>query len=259
MRIITYKNKINLSTESHYYVFKSSFYKFLFSLFIVLTVGFSFAVAKEESNNSTASDLAPLLKGNFENEVPTLFEGVVSVQNRAKKKSNNFLLYPYYAADFSDTPYSMWAPNLSLGYAFGEFFEFYVNFASSFSNQERFLSKQMKKYTLDGGGQLVIDIEKAKSQVGLEINWAPIYGKDSWGPTSVIRSDTFFTLGLYSIEYETQRGSRAKIGIGKTFFISNFFNVRLTAALSGVQYASSTGDKILSMVGYGDMGFVFYF
>jgi hypothetical protein len=204
------------------------------------------------------SELNNLLKAKYENDSDSIFQGVVSVQNRTRKKAGRILVSSYYAVDFSDTPYTMWAPNLSLGYAIGEFAEVYVNYATNFSNSERYLAKKFKQFTLDGGGTASIDIQKAKSQTGLELNWAPIYGKDSWGPYTVIRSDTFLTLAMYSVKFEKGSGNRLKFGIGKTFFINTYFNVRLAASLSSVEYLSSTAAKDSSMVGYGDMGFVFY-
>ncbi len=237
---------------------KIEFSFFLLLILFIFPFAFSQEVKKNEDNKKIEKELENLLNNNYETENSSIFEGVVSVQNRARKKSNSFLFYPYYAVDFSDTPYTMWAPNLSLGWAFGEFVEIYANYASGFNNTERFLSKKFKQYTLDGGGIASIDIQKAKSQMGLEINWAPIYGKDSWGPYAVIRSDMFLTLGLYSIKYESEKsGNRIKFGIGKTFFISKYFNLRLTASLSNVEYLS-TDSKDSSLVGYGDMGFVFY-
>ncbi len=198
-----------------------------------------------------------LLKQYYRDDVSAVFDEVVSVQRRAKKKAGRFLLYPAYSVDFSDTPYTMWSPVLNLGYASGEFVELYFSYVPAFNNTERFISKEVRKLTLETGETAQVAIEKAKSQMGVEMNWAPIYGKDSWGPYRIIRSDTFINLGAYKIQYETQSGNKFKLGVGKTFFLSSWVNLRVVGALSYIQYATPSGLSG-NTVGLFEAGLVFY-
>ncbi|MCK6597838.1 MAG: hypothetical protein L6Q37_05700 [Bdellovibrionaceae bacterium] len=198
-----------------------------------------------------------LLQQFYRDDLSPIFEDIVSVQKKAKQKSGKILIYPFYSIDFSDTPYTMWAPNLNLGYAFGEFIEVYLNLASGFSNSERFISKKVKELTLETGDKAEIKIQKAKMQVGIELNWSPVYGKDSWGPYGIIRSDTFLNFGAYNIAYEKDSGLKFKMGIGKTFYLSKTFNLRLVGSLSSIQFINDT-EKVSNIVGLFEGGFVFY-
>lgn len=191
-------------------------------------------------------------------EVSNLFEDIVAVQRKALKKTNSFLLSPYLSFDFSDSPYTMYALNLGIGFAPNEFWEIYINYVPYYVTQERNLSKKVRELTLENGLQAEIKTEKAKSSYGLDVLWSPAYGKDSWGLKGVVRSDTFFAFSAGSIKYETNSGIRTKLGIGKTFFIYDEFNFRVQAGVSFLE-SITDGKKEMQTLGLLEFGTVYYF
>ena len=101
-------------------------------------------------------------------------------------------------------------------------------------------------------------IEKANSAYGIEINWVPIYGKDSWGPYGIIRSDTYLNFGLGQVKQDTGNGNKYKLAVGKTFFIHDYFNLRFNA---GASYVERRALGVVSGVTIGiiEAGLVYYF
>lgn len=187
-----------------------------------------------------------------------LFENVVAVQRKAKVKSGKFLFFPYFSIDFSDSAYTQYNVALNFGYSFGEFWEVYLSYVPSFFVNERNISKKVRGLTLQSGFQADISNEKAQSAVGIDVNWVPIYGKDSWGPYGIIRSDTFFNLGLSQITYERNAGMKYKLMVGKTFFLADYFNLRVQAGFC-MEDTFSQNVRESQTMGLMEGGFVFYF
>ena len=110
-------------------------------------------------------------------------------------------------------------------------------------------------------------MQKPKTFTGIEINWLPIYGKDSWGPYSIIRSDTFINFSYGQIQYSKDVGNKIKIALGKTFFFSDYWNFRIQAGPASVETFSilnSNGGvkenkKATITIGLLEAGLVFYF
>lgn len=219
---------------------------------IALGLGFtSSAIAKDasvidNSLNPKSTQISPL------------YDNIVSVQKKAKAKSKNWIFNPYFSADFSDAPYTMYATALDFGYALNEYWEVYVEYVPLYITNQRSIAQKVSALTLANGQQASIDLQKAKSAYSVEINWSPIYGKDAWGPHSIIRSDTFVHLGLGMVNFETTSGFKSKLGLGKTFFFSKLLNVRMMAGGAFIQIPSST-DKQLTTVGLLEAGLVYYF
>jgi outer membrane beta-barrel protein len=207
--------------------------------------------------NSGATPLDARLKLNNQDEVSAVFEGVVAVQRKAKIKAGSFLFSPMFSFDFSDAPYTQYSLQLNGGYAFSEALEVYLAYSPVFISTERNLSKQVKKLGF------VIDAEKPQSFIGIEVNWIPIYGKDSWGPYNIVRSDTFLNFSFGQITYEENQGNKIKLALGKTFFFTEQLNFRVQAGPSLIETFSSTNaepSKRESItVGLIETGFVFYF
>lgn len=230
-------------------------FKKILTLFgvIVLLSGTSEAQTKKTPLDSR-------LKLNSKDEVSSVFEGVVAVQRKAKVKSGSFLFSPLFSFDFSDAPYTQYSLQLNFGYAFSEAFEVYLAYSPVFIASERNLSKQIKEVS---GGQYVIDAEKPESYVGVEVNWIPIYGKDSWGPYNIVRSDTFLNFSYGQITYEANQGNKTKFTLGKTFFFSEHLNFRIQAGPSMIETFSQLNQqptkKETITVGLIETGFVFYF
>jgi outer membrane beta-barrel protein len=198
------------------------------------------------------------LKPGSSDEVSSLFENVVAVQRKAKQKSGKFLLAPLFSFDFSDSPFTMYGLNLSFGYALGEFWEIYLTYTPAFAANERNISKKVKELTLANGDVANIETERAKSYYGVDVNWVPIYGKDSWGPYGIVRSDTFLNFSAGQVKYEVNSGLKYKFALGKTFFFSDHFNFRVQAGPSLLD-TFSKGVKQSIFFGLIEVGTVFYF
>lgn len=226
----------------------------------VLTLLVGFNTARAENPPAPTPGTAALdraLRPGVTDEVTTLFENVVAVQRRAKQKAGKFLLAPLFSFDFSDSPYTMYGLNLSLGYAFSEMWELYLTYTPSFVTNERNIAKQVRALQL-ANGQASIDTEKPRTYYGVDVNWIPIYGKDSWGPYGIVRSDTFLNFSIGQIKYENNSGLKYKLAMGKTFFFSENFNLRVQAGPSSVD-TFSQGVKQSTFIGLIESGLVFYF
>ncbi len=233
------------------------------SIFILIFLNSTLSFSQDLGAGKVAAAGKPVLNKELDpkeafGDVSALFEDVVAVQRKALKKANSFLLSPYLSFDFSDAVYTMYGLNLDAGYAPSEFWEIYLNYVPVFINQERSLSKKVRELTLSNGQRAEIKTEKAKSSYGLDILWAPAYGKDSWGLRGVVRSDTFFALSAGMIQYESSSGLRTKLAVGKTFFIYDEFNFRAQAGVSVLE-AITDGKKETQTVGLLEFGTVYYF
>lgn len=209
----------------------------------------------EKKSKNLDSSLEPRFASS---EVSPLFENVIAVQKKAKVKKGMWLFHPFLSADFSDAPYTMWGLNFNMGKAVSEYWELYFNVVPYYLSMERSISKKVSELTLANGKKAKIDFEQAKLHFGFELNFVPAYGKDSWGPFGIIRSDTFINTGLGLVQYETASGLRTKLGMGKTFYLSPDFNVRLMAGGSFVEMITG-GAKEIVMVGLLEAGLVYYF
>lgn len=200
-----------------------------------------------------------------QDEISALFQNVIAVQRKAKVKSGKFLFSPIMSFDFSDSVYTMYGLNLNFGYALGEFWEVYFNYVPSFVANERSIAKKVRELpAYADGSKPAINAEKAKSAMGIEINWVPIYGKDSWGPFGIIRSDTFFNLHIGQIKYDQNTGMKYKLALGKTFFLDPVWNLRVQAGGAMIEAYSSSDSatqpkKESVIIGLLEAGVVFYF
>jgi hypothetical protein len=210
------------------------------------------------------SQVTPLdgrLKLNQQDEVSSVFESIVAVQRKAKVKTGHFLFNPMFSFDFSDAPYTQYSLQLNIGYAFSESLEVYLAYSPVFIATERNLSKQIRKVSSEA---YTIFAEKPQSFLGVEVDWIPIYGKDSWGPYHIVRSDTFLNFSYGQITYEKSQGNKIKFMLGKTFFFSEHLNFRVQAGPSLIETFSSTKidpvtKKESITVGLIESGFVFYY
>lgn len=215
-----------------------------------------------ENSFAQQTPLDPKLRLGADDEVSPVFEGVVAVQRKAKVKAGSFLINPMFSYDFSDAPYTQRSLQLNFGYAFGESFELYLAYSPFFMADERNLSKQIRQ--IPPAGTYSIEAEKPKSFMGVEANWVPIYGKDSWGPYNIVRSDTFINFSYGQIKYERNNGNKIKLALGKTFFFSDYFNLRVQAGPSFVETFSKEpqGTEVKKeniTIGLIESGLVFYF
>jgi hypothetical protein len=232
---------------------------------LLILIASSIVYSQEQSANKAAATPAtkPVLNKDLDpkeafGDISSLFEDVVAVQRKALKKTNSFLISPYFSFDFSDSPYTMYGLNLNLGYAPSEFFEIYLNVVPFYVTQERSLSKKVRELTLQNSEKAEIKTEKAKISYSAEALWSPAYGKDSWGLRGVIRSDTFFAFSVGMIKYETSTGLKTKVCVGKTFFIADEFNFRIQSGVSILESVTD-GKKEMQNMGLLEAGTVYYF
>lgn len=185
-------------------------------------------------------------------QVFDIFEDVVVVQRKAKDKRGKFLFNTGTTLDFSDGPTTLYTVNTNLGYAVSDFFEVYANIVPAFITQNRSIVKKLSEYNIE------VKASKPKAQYGLEFLWLPAYGKDSWGPYSIVRSDTFFKFGYSIIQFDAGTGSRMALLVGKTYFLKTWFNLRIGA---GVNILETIVDrqKQSNPVAVIESGLVFYF
>lgn len=210
---------------------------------------------------SLAIELDRTLKPNTNDEMANLFENVVAVQRKAKVKTGKWLFYPYLSIDFSDSAYTQHSLALNFGKTFGEYWEVYFSYVPTFFVNERNISKKVRGLTVVGpSGNQAADIsnEKAVSALGVEVNWVPIYGKDSWGPYGIIRSDTFFSFGISQVTFERNSGMKYKLMAGKTFFLDTYWNLRVQAGICSEDSFSQNTRETVNL-GLMEGGLVYYF
>jgi hypothetical protein len=193
-------------------------------------------------------------------EIPGVFKNMVVVQRKAKKKANKWLFSPYVTIDFSDGPITDYAINTDIGYALSDFWEVYVNAVPAFIVTERPIVQKVKDLGPLASGKLPqVTYAKPQSQFGLNVLWLPAYGKESWGAYSIVRSDTFVKMGVAETNYDGgTNGMRFTVELGKTYFVSNWLNVRVAA---GISYWQSIVDdqKNYNWVPVLETGLNYYF
>ena len=198
--------------------------------------------------NGSSSELDQNLKPEFsattaEEDIPAIFKEMGVVQRKAMIKSGKVLFSNNIAMDFSDGPYSMYGIHTNIGYALSDFWEIYLNLAPAYLNNKRSIVKKVESLQLADNQQATITAALPKREYGLELLWAPLYGKDSLGIRSIIRSDTFLKVGFSSIDYSGPTGMKFHVGVGKTYFIGRMAGLRVTAS---VNYMETIVDGLKS-------------
>lgn len=186
--------------------------------------------------------LNPEVRLEVSDKVSKVFRDMVVVQRKAKNKSKQILFNPILGIDFADGPATLYTMNLNVGYAVNDFWELYLNYVPAFIVQERGIVKMLASqevYQKNSSQPFTFKIDYARpsTQIGAEVLWAPAYGKDSWGPYTMFRSDTFFKIGAYQMTFPevNKKGMRFAFMGGKTYFAAKYFNVRVAAGLHHMQ------------------------
>lgn len=190
-------------------------------------------------------------------DYPVVFREMGVVQNKAMNKRNRFLLVPSFATDFSDGPYTMYSVGARVGYAFSDFLEIYAVANPKFISQMRPFIQSLKDQVAANGYAVAITGGVAKSEYGLQVLWAPLYGKDSIGISRILRSDTFLRLGLSQITYDIGSGLKIGLGAGKTFFINSSLGFRVLVEEAMTQTITQ-GLKEFGPITYVESGLVVY-
>ena len=190
-------------------------------------------------------------------EKSNVFQDMGVVQRKAMKKRGRFLFSSYLSLDFSDGPYTNYSIHINPGYAFSDFFEVYLSLAPAYLVSARSIVDKVANLRPTSGERFSITAAKPKQEFGLEFLWAPLYGKDSFGISSIVRSDTFLKFGLTQVKYDTDSGMSFKFGVGKTFFIGQSLGLRLCV---DYDYVQTVIDNIKSFNGQllTELGLTFY-
>ncbi len=190
-------------------------------------------------------------------DTPPVFKDSVVIQNRAFIKSKKLLFSSYFSFDFSDGPYTMYSLNTDIGYATSETWEFYASIAPVFVSTQRAIVSEIQKAANNAGSSLTVTEAKPQFQYGITALWAPLYGKDTWNFSHIIRSDMFLKTFFGMVNYDSGTGFRTSLIAGKTFFAKNW-NLRLGAGAGFVQNIVNS-QQVLSTVALFETGVVFYY
>lgn len=190
-------------------------------------------------------------------EVSNVFRDMGVVQRRAMIKGGRFLFSTFGTFDFSDGPYTNYSIHFNPGYAISDFLEIYANIAPAYIVSARSIVDTVAQLQLTGGHQAEIVAARPRTQLGLDVIWAPAYGKDSFGFSSVIRSDTFLKFGASQITYDSGNGLKFSVGVGKTYFLGRNMGFRFCADLGYLQNIIN-GVKAFRSMALLETGIVFY-
>jgi len=186
-----------------------------------------------------------------------VFNDMGVVQRKAMSKDERFLLSTYGSFDFSDGPYTNYSINVNPGFALSDFLEVYVNYAPSFLVSARPIVQTVRRLQFEDGSPAMLVSPRPRSQLGLELLWAPAYGKDSLGMHRVIRSDTFLKFGVSRIQFDGDSGLKYVAGVGKTYFMGRSLGFRICIDYSYMQTILNNLKQFQSIV-FAEAGLVLY-
>ncbi len=207
------------------------------------------------SANKTPLDAS--VRVGSDDEVSNVFRDMGVVQRKAMRKRGRFLLSTYGTLDFSDGPYTNYSLSINPGFAISDFLEVYAQFSPLYIVNKRSIVDLVSGLTLQGGQQATITAARPKYQYGIEVLWAPLYGKDSLGMNTIIRSDTFLKFGASQIQYDTTKGVGFKLGVGKTFFLGKHMGLRFCIDYGYIQSVINE-EKSFKGVLLSELGVNFY-
>ena len=205
---------------------------------LIVLLFYSFALSAQTVNGKKSTEKKVELDSKvlFEDDpkaIDTLFKNMIVVQKKAFERKNKFVFDTHLSFDFSDNPKTMYATAFGIGYAISENVEIGVSFAPFFMSTERATVTAVRELTLEDGDKADLVTADPKWEAMGSLLWIFAYGKDAFGPYSIIRSDTFLKLFASKVQYaDGLSGNRMGVLVGKTFLISKSFNVRVTAGFA---------------------------
>lgn len=191
------------------------------------------------------------------NPVPPIMRDMGVVQKKAMNKSGKILFSNYWSMDFSDGPFTMYGVNFDIGYAISDFWELYLNTTPVYITQARSIVNTVQQLTLANSQQATITGSKAQHEYGAELVWLPLYGKDSLGIRTIVRSDTFVKLGVSQVTFDSGTGMRFQVGGGKTFFLGEREGLRFTVSGNYTQTVVN-GVQAYKMIPVLEAGYILY-
>ena len=227
------------------------------ALLVLLSInGFAAEPTAPQPAQSTGAAATPLDTGlrPGDEEVSNVFRDMGIVQRKAMQKAGRFLLSTFGTFDFSDGPYTNYSFHINPGYAINDYWEIYANFAPFYIVSARGVVDAVYNGT---GGLFSLTSARPKNQYGIDILWAPLYGKDSLGIRNVVRSDTFLKFNFSKISYDGDSGSKFALGVGKTYFLTRQGGFRFCAEFGYLQTVVNGSKKFRGMA-LVEAGAVFY-
>ena len=173
-------------------------------------------------------------------------------------KSRRILFSPSFSVDFSDGPFSMYGIGAGVGYALSDFWEVYLLANPKFVNKKRSLVQSIEQALSAANQTLAITGGIAQHEYGIQVLWAPLYWKDSFGISRIIRSDTFVRFGASQVQYDIGAGLKFGLGVGKTYFLGKSAGFRILVEESMLQ-TFLQGVKEFGLTTFVESGLVFYF
>ena len=190
-------------------------------------------------------------------DISSVYRDMIVVQRKAKQKAGRVVFGIAGFNEFGDGPISVSGVSINAGYAFLDSLEIGLSAVPVFLLRDRAIKTQVSALQLQNGQKAQLVAAEPKLQLALELLWLPAYGKDSWSPYSIVRSDTFFRLSLGTVQYQSDSGMRFGFGVGKTFFLSRFFNLR-ASGMFVLQDTVVNTQKTQSEAGVFELGAIWY-
>ena len=219
------------------YLFLKTKFKLTFRywIFFLICLGSICLNAQENSDKSNTPKLDAdnsILNFESDSQLSSIFKDIIVVQRQAIRRDKKKFLSVGPMFDFSDGPIDQTAIEIKAGYAPHQNWEFHLFAVPVFLTKNRPISESVSSLTLANGQKAELVSPKAKSAFGLDVNWILAYGKDAWGPYTIIRSDTFTRLQLANYSYEDgSNGLLYSLGLGKSFFTQKKVNFRIVVGL----------------------------
>ncbi len=191
------------------------------------------ARAESSTKESPKLETDPaVLNYESDSQLSSIFKDIIVVQRQAIKRDKKKLISFSSTFDFSDGPIDQTGLTLKAGYAVNQNWELHLLFTPTYMNKTRPVADSVSNLTLANGQKAELVSPKAKNSLGAEINWMLAYGKDAWGPYTIIRSDTFIQFQLMNVSYEDNSSGLAySLGVGKSFYSKKSIHFRVVAGL----------------------------
>lgn len=184
-----------------------------------------------EENSKLEVD-STILNYESDSQLSSIFKDIIVVQRQAIKRDKKKFLSFSSTFDFSDGPIDQTALTIKAGYAVHQNWELHLLFTPTYINKTRPVADSVSSLTLANGQKAELVSPKAKSAMGADINWMLAYGKDAWGPYTIIRSDTFIQIHINNTSYEdSTSGLNYSLGLGKSFYSKKSLHFRVVAGL----------------------------
>jgi hypothetical protein len=162
-----------------------------------------------------------------------LFRNIIAVQRKVLERKKRISFGSGFAFNYSDTPKSMHHLNFNLSYGLSEIFEIGATVSPIYLSSKRSVLENSS-----------IQFNSPKMELGAFVNYYFLFGKDSFGPLTTFRSDTFGVFEFSQIQYaESKSGTKLTIGIGKNYYLKKGLNLNLRFAHSMFSYFLNDEEK----------------